>query len=146
MAKNKYTAAKAKLQHVKANLIASKYNLKHSTIRAPFDAVVLQRLAQPGQVIATQFRQEPLIVVAASNKMITRFYVAEDKLNQVVKNKQAKIVIDGQNYRGKIISIGLELVTGDSSLSGSSVGYPVEVEFLVDRLLRAGRTAKVEIE
>jgi len=142
IAKNKYKFAKAQLEHVKANLTASRFNLKHSTIRAPFDVVVLQRNVQPGQVITTQFRQDPLIVVAASNKMNARFYVAEGQLEQVAKDKQAEISIAGQNYHGKIISIGLELVTGDSS----SPGYPVEVEFSVDKLIRAGRTAKVVIE
>ncbi len=146
VAKNNFKLAKANLEQVKAKLTASRFNLKHSTIRAPFDAVVLQRHAQPGQVIATQFRQDPLIIVAASNKMIARFYVAEDQLNQVAIGKQTKIVVAEQAFNGKIISIGLELVTGNTSLSGSSSGYPVEVEFPVEKLIRAGRTAKVEIE
>jgi len=142
IAKNKYKAAIARDKHVMANLIASQFNLKHSTIRAPFDAVVLQRYAQPGQVVATQFSQGPLIVVAASDKMIARFNIAEDMLTLIRKNKQASVVVDGETYHGKIISIGLELATGDVSSSG----YPVEVEFSVERLLRAGRTAKVEMK
>ncbi len=146
IAKNNFKAARAQLEHIRAKLITSQFNLKHSTISAPFDAVVLQRDAQPGQVIATKFRQDPLIVLAASDKMIARFYVAEDKLKWLRINKNAKIVVDGEGYRGKITSIGLELITGDTSLTGSEKGYPVEVEFLVDKLLRAGRTAKVEIE
>ncbi len=146
VAKNNLTLARAEFEKVRARLIASQHELKYSTIRAPFDAVVLHRYAQPGQVIATQFRQDPLIVVAASNKMIAKFFVGEGKLSAIVKNKAVKIVVAGQSYAGKIIAIGLELVTANSSLSGSQNGYPVEVEFSVEKLLRAGRTAKVELE
>jgi len=144
--KNKFKLSQAELAKVQAELIASQHNLKYSTIRSPFDAVVLQRYAQPGQIIATQFRQAPLIVVAASDKMIARFFVKEDKLNTVVKNRMVKIIVAEHHYSGKIIAIGLELLKGDSSSAGTTSGYPVEVEFSVTDLLRAGRTAKVEIE
>jgi len=146
LAKNNFVLARAELEQVKAQLINSRFNLKHSAIRAPFDSVVLQRDVEPGQVIATQFRQEPLMVIAASKKMTARFIVAEDQISAMVKNKPAKVRVAGQNYNGKIISIGLELDPGRSSLSGSASGYPVEVEFEIDTLLRAGRTAKVELE
>jgi len=146
LAKNKFKLSQAELAKVQAELIASQHNLKYSTIRSPFDAVILQRYAQPGQIIATQFRQAPLIVVAASDKMIARFLVDEDRLNTVKKNRMVKILVAEHYYSGKIIAIGLELLKGDSSLAGSSAGYPVEVEFSVTNLLRAGRTAKVEIE
>jgi len=146
VAKNGFKQAKAEFAQVKARLVASQHDLKYSTIRAPFDAVVLHRYAQPGQIIATQFRQEPLIVVAASDKMLARFFVDEEKLDSIKKNQAVKIVVAGQNYMGNIIAIGLELVTDESSLSGSASGYPVAVEFPVEKLLRAGRTAKVELE
>ena len=142
VAKNKLKLSKAELEQVRARLIASQHDLKYSVIRAPFDAVVLQRYVQPGQVIATQFRQDPLIVIAASNKMMAQFFVTENKLNAVAKNKPVKIVVAGEIYVGKIIAIGLELMKGASSSSG----YPVEVEFSVKKILRAGRAAKVEIE
>jgi len=146
LAKNNYELVKAELMHAKAQLIRSRFRLKHSSIRAPFDSVVLHRYAQPGLVVSTAFKQEPLMVVAASDKMIARFLMPEDQINHAVKNKPAKIHVAGRTYNGKITSIGLELSAGNSSLSGVSSGYPVEVEFRVDTLLRAGQAAKVELE
>ena len=141
VAKNNYIAAKASFEHVKAQLAASQYKLKYSTIRAPFDAVVLHRNIQPGQVITTEFEQKPLLIIAASNKMLAVFSVSEEQLRNIAQNKTARVSIAGKNYNGKIISVGLESITG-----GSAPTFPVEVEFELDSLLRAGQTAKVEIE
>ena len=142
MAKNNLTMAKAQMEKVRAALKAKQFDLKYSTVRAPFDVLVLSITAQPGQVIATEFKQEPLVVVAAANKMLARFYVEEEQLAVMVKGKEATIMVADKKYTGTIKAIGLEV---EMNLKGAT-GYPVDVEFKVNgTILRSGQTAKVGI-
>ena len=142
MAKNNFVNAKAKYEKVRAGLIEKKYKLKYSAVRAPFDIVVLNRNAQPGQVIATEFEQAPLFVVAAANKMLARLFVSESDLRKINKGKSAMVKVAGKSYNGTIQSVTL-----DPSADKTDKGFPIDVEFNVpDTVLRAGLSAKVIIE
>lgn len=142
MAKNNLVKAKAQMEKVRATLKAKQFDLKYSTVRAPFDVLVLGITAQPGQVIATQFKQEPLVIVAAANKMLARFYAKEEQLGTLTKGKEATVTVVGKKYTGMIKAIGLEV---EANQKGSS-GYPVDVEFNVNGvILRSGQAAKVGI-
>lgn len=143
MAKNSYINAKAKYEKVRAGLADQEYHLKYSVVRAPFNAIVLKRNAQPGQVIATQFKQDPLVVIASSDKMLAQLLVTEDELRRMEKGKTANISIGDKTFTGKIQAVGLELFTTKKG----KTGYPVDVEFKVgNEALRSGLTAKVNIE
>lgn len=143
MAKNNLVSAKARLEKVRATLKAKQFDLKYSTVRAPYDVVVLSSTAQPGQVIATQFAQEPLVIVAAADKMLARIFVHEDQLGSMTKGKSAVVQVGDRKYSGTIRSIGLEVVTHKKGVAG----YPVDVEFLLEgTVLRSGQSAKVFIE
>ena len=143
MAKNNYITAKAGYEKVRASLTEHEFHLKYSVIRAPFNAIVLLRNAQPGQVIATQFKQEPVMVVAAADKMLARLLVQEKDLKNLSKGKAAKIEVEDIIYNGKIQSIGLEMIKDREGKSG----FPVDVEFATkEAILRSGQTAKVDIQ
>lgn len=142
MAKNNLTTAKAQMEKVRAMLKASQFDLKYSTVRAPFDILVLSTTAQPGQVIATEFKQEPLVIVVAANKMLARFYAKEEQLGVLTKGREATVTVVGRKYTGTIKAIGLEVETSQKG----TTGYPVDVEFNVNGvILRSGQTAKVGI-
>lgn len=143
MAKNNYTAAKAKHTKVRAGLADKEFKLKYSVVRAPFNAIVLARNAQPGQVIATEFEQVPLVVVAAADKMLARLLVSEAELRIMTKGKAVKVTVGDQTFKGKIQSISLEPLDNKKSTKH----YPVDVEFGVQNVvLRSGLAAKVDIE
>ncbi|MGD8782860.1 MAG: efflux RND transporter periplasmic adaptor subunit [Thioalkalispiraceae bacterium] len=143
MAKNGYIRARAKYENARAALAARKYELKYSAIRAPFAAVVLIRNAQPGQIIATEYKQEPLISIAVANKMLATMLVSKDKIANIKKGKAAKVEVGGRSFSGTITLVGLEPITAKDKTNG----YPVEVEFDVGEVqLRSGLAAKVTIE
>jgi len=142
MAKNNLTTAQAEMEKVRATLKAKQFDLKYSAVRAPFDVLVLSSTAQPGQVIATEFKQEPLVIVAAANKMLARFYALEEQLAALTKGKEATVTVAGRKYTGTIKAIGLEVEKNKKGITG----YPVDVEFKVNGvILRSGQTAKVGI-
>lgn len=143
MAKNNLTSAKARLEKVRATLKAKQFDLKYSAVRAPFDVVVLSSNAQPGQVIATQYEQQPLVIVAAADKMIARIHVAENQLPLMDKGRSATVLVGDRKYNGTIRSIGLEVVANKKA----AAGYPVDVEFMLEgSVLRSGQSARVIIE
>lgn len=143
MAKNNYINARAKYENVRAGLVDREFKLKYSAVRAPFDAVVLSRNAQPGQIIATEFEQVPLLVVAATDKMLARLFASESELSRMIKGKPARVTVGGKTYNGKIQSISLEPLSDNKD----TMGYPIEVEFnAAGDMLRSGLTAKVIIE
>jgi multidrug efflux system membrane fusion protein len=129
----------AQVQHERA-----KYNLKYSRIVAPFNVLVLERHAQPGQVVSSEIQPPVLLVVAESDTMRARILVKEDALGTISLGKAAIVRVGGAQFSGKVVAAGFEPLTGKD---GAVQGYPVEVEFASgDQTLRAGLTATVEIQ
>jgi multidrug efflux system membrane fusion protein len=142
-AKNKLIKAKALKAQAAANHKQARHDLKYSTVRAPFDAVVLERRAQPGQVISSRLQPEPLFVLAEANHMLARIYVPENWLAKLGKDKPAEVVVNGITYNGKVLAVGLEPAKSESNNSS----YPVDIQFEhKDQVLRAGQQANVILQ
>ena len=143
IAKNNLIKAKALKAQAAANHKQARHDLKYSTVRAPFDAVVLERRAQPGQVISSRLQPEPLFVIAEANHMLARIHVPETWLDKLGKDKPAEVVVNGTSYTGKVLAVGLEPAKSESSDSS----FPVDIQFdLKDQMLRAGQQATVVIQ
>jgi len=143
VAKNNLVKAKASKEKAAANYTKALHDLKYSTVRAPFDAIVLERKAQPGQVISTRFQPETLFVIAAANRMLARIQVPEPWLGRLKKGKEAEVVLNSEKFPGKVLAIGMEPVSANSG----KTSYPVDIEFHTqNKLLRAGQQARVIIE
>lgn len=142
VAKNNKVKAEAARDQARATLVKARQTLKYSTLRAPFNALVLERHVQVGQVIAARLQPETLFVVADADQMLARLYVSEDQLSQFKLGQAAKVLVAGDQIPGVIKAIGFE--PARSASNGTS--YPVDVEFKVsDRILRAGQHVKVEL-
>ena len=59
-AQTRYVRAKAQLNEAQARLTLTRKRLGDATLRAPFDALVLERQAEPGQTVASQFLPQTL--------------------------------------------------------------------------------------
>lgn len=142
VAKNNEVKAAAERDQAEAALVKAKQVLKYSTLRAPFNALVLERHAQVGKVIAAKLNPETLFVVAGADTMLARINVSEAQLTHFKLGQSAKVIVEGSSLAGVVKAIGFEPVGGSSSASG----YPVDVEFSVGaRELRAGQHVKVEL-
>jgi RND family efflux transporter MFP subunit len=143
VAKNNVVYAKAhfegaRLQHEKA-----KYDYKYSRIIAPFNALILERNVQPGQVVSSEFQPLTLLIVADSDRMRARIWVKQDVLHKIQMKQSAKVYVDDKTFDGRIVAIGFEPAAG-----GVNPGaYPVDIEFnTAQQVLRAGLRVKVEIQ
>lgn len=140
VAKNNFTAAQSEYQQALASLTKAKLNLEFSAIRAPFNAVIISSTAVKGQVVASEISPPVLVTVAEAKRMLARFYVTLEKVNNFVINQGAKVSVAGEIYQGKVINIALE---SDKLKTGY---YAVDVVFdSKDSVLRAGQKATVDL-
>lgn len=142
VAKNNKVRAQAERDHAKALLIKARQELKYSTLRAPFNALVLSRNAQVGQVIAATLKPETLFTVADADSMMARFYVSETELPRLKLGETAKVLLGSGEVDGMIKAIGYE----PAKQEGTGTMYPVDVEFpMGSRVLRDGLHVKVRV-
>jgi RND family efflux transporter MFP subunit len=138
-AQTRHARATAQLNEAQARLRRTHKVLGDATLRAPFDALVLARLAEPGQVVASQFQPQALFVIARAGEMIARAKVSLAQVDKMKVGEAVTVEVNKQGYNGKIKLLGLEPV-GEKG----DIGYPVEVLFQVKEVLRAGTPATIK--
>jgi len=132
--------AAAKYQAAQADLAKAEMDMEYSAIRAPYDAIVVKQFAQVGQTIASLTTITPLLEVAERGMMSVIVLVSGGTVSKLKIGAAAKVQVGGRSYNGSIEAIGLEPVSDKSSK------YEVKVSFSTgDRILRAGRSAKVTL-
>lgn len=142
VAKNNESNARAELEKVRAAMVQAKQNLAYSSLRAPFNALVLARAAEPGKVISADLKPETLVTVAASDQMIARIWVNDTKVTSLHNGMTAKVRVNDQEIPGTVKSIAYE----PDAKTTDSARYAVDVEFLTANLtLRAGQQASVSL-
>ena len=131
-------AAAARLSRVRASLVQAEWLLSHSTIRAPYDGVVVKLAASVGQTVVSQLQSTPLLEVAGQARMLARARVRGGELDALHRGAAAEVEVAGRRYRGDIVRIALEPFADDPGR------YAVDVLFETDGAgLRVGQAAKV---
>lgn len=139
MAKNSQKKAQANYKKAQEEFIKAKNDLGFSTIRSPFDAVVIKVLRKKNEIINASIEAPLMVVVAEAGKMIAQSAISSSMLGDIKTGTTANVTVGDKTYAGKVISVGLEFMPGTSQ-------YPVEVEFETGaRQLRAGMKAKIDI-
>lgn len=138
-----HTRARSELQRAQATLAQAQLDLEYSVIRAPFDAIVVQRRADPGQTVVTRLQSTPLLAVAERGRILARATVPSDQLRALRKGQALIVRVAGERYPGRVARLGMEPVSGE----GAGARYPVDVEFAVraEEGLRAGQPATLEL-
>jgi RND family efflux transporter MFP subunit len=136
-AESDYTAAQA------ANAQAQ-LDLEHCTLRAPFDGVVVQRTAEPGETVVSSLKPESLLVVAETGHMRARAEVQRDVLAKIQRGQAYNVVVANHTYPGMVKYVGLEPLDG---LGGQYAQYALVVEFNppADAGLYAGQPAQLTL-
>jgi RND family efflux transporter MFP subunit len=89
--------AAARVASAKAGLQAAQLRLSFATLHAPYDGVISERLAQPGQLASSAM---PLLKMIRDGRLEWRAELAQADLGQVQRGDKLELKIDG----GKIIS------------------------------------------
>lgn len=141
-AKNKHTRALASQQAAGAALDEARWRLRVSAIRAPYDGMVIQRQAQPGQSVATELKPQTLLVFAAADEYIARARLPAESIAAITAGQAASVSVAGEKFPAKVKQIGFEPVTRGEEAQPQ---YEVEVVFTTSKTLRAGLRATIDI-
>ena len=124
----------------RSNLDAARFNLRYARIEAPEDAVVLQRLADPSELV--QPGQAVLLLGGASGGWRIRTALADRDAVRVNADDLATILFDafpGREFSGRVTRIG-------SSADPQTGTFDVEIEVMPDGARFAqGLVAKVTL-
>ena len=132
-------AAQSELLSAKAARVQAERDLYNSSIRAPFDAWVLQRNAEPGQTVVSELQATPLIVLAEAGRMLARTMVSGEMAGKLKVGQKASVTVAGKDFTGKVHFVALEPVKATDD------HYVVEVIFTTQaEPLRVGQQAKVK--
>ena len=139
-AQTRHARAAALYSESQARLRRAQKTLSNATLRAPFDALILARQAEPGQIVASQFKPQALFVIARAGEMIARAKVSLAQIEKLKVGDAVNVEVNNQSYRGKVKILGLEPV-GEKG----DIGYPLEVLIAVKDVLRAGTPATIKL-
>jgi multidrug efflux system membrane fusion protein len=132
-------AGAADLQEARAALAKAERDYYYSVVRAPFDAWILQRNAEPGQTVIVKFQASPLLVLAEAGRMLARAKVSGETAGKLKQGQRATVSVSGKNYLGKIHFVAMEPVK-----SGVDE-YIAEVVFESGKLpMRVGQSVRVK--
>lgn len=136
------TRAEADYERARAGLQLAQLDLEYATVRAPFDAVVLARQAEPGQTVVTRLQTTPLLVLARGDHMLARVPVSGEQLQDLQQGQTLSVRAGGRSYEGTVARLGLEAREQDGQWF-----YPVDVRIPAgaDAGLRAGLPVTVAL-
>ncbi len=137
-AQTRYIRAKTQHQEAAARLQRARKNLQEATVRAPFDAWIIERRVEPGQAVANQLQPQALMVIARAGEMNARAALSLAQIQSLKIGQQITVEANGKPYAGKIKSLGLEPSKNDAT-------YPVDVVFATNEVLRAGTPATLKL-
>jgi len=139
-AKLRVVTSQSRLSEAQSRLQQNQKMLADATIRAPFDAIVVIRQAEPGQSVAAGLQPKMLLTLARSGEMIARMYLTSPQIEKLAIGQTVTVSVAGTSYAGKIKTLGMEPV----KINEDTV-YPADVIFSIKELLRAGLPALVTI-
>jgi RND family efflux transporter MFP subunit len=139
-AKLRLIRSQSALAESRARLQQNRKALEDASIRAPFDAVVIARQAEPGQSVAAGLQPQMLLTLARSGEMIARAYLAYAQMGKLKAGQPLTVIVEGNSYAGTIKTLGLDPVKTKDELD-----YPVDVVFKSKGMLRAGAPAQLKL-
>lgn len=135
-AKNKLTRAEAGVKEAEAALARARYRQRVSTLRAPFDAVILSRHAEPGQSIAAELKPPLLFVVAAAGEYGVQARVSPDRAAGLKVGMDVSVRAAGKSFPARVRAISYEP-------AGGKEPYVLEAAFTTQETLHAGQSARI---
>lgn len=139
-AKLRLVRSQSTLSEAHARLRQNQKALDDASIRAPFDAVVVIRHAEPGQSVTAGLQPQMLLTLAKSGEMIARMHLSSTQMDKLKTGQTVTVTVAGISHTGKIKTLGLEPI----KIKEESV-YPVDVVFPSNESLRAGAPALVKL-
>lgn len=141
VAKNQYIAARAKFNKGKAELAQAELDLEYSAVRAPFDAVIIARQVEIGQIVVPDLKPATLFVVADARNMYAKARVDSNQLAKIAIGGEAMVVVKDTTYKGQVIS---KILNTETEKQSDKRKFLLIVEFPVEKnQLYSGHSVKI---
>lgn len=144
LAKLSALQAQSDYLRVKTELELAQYQLNHSRITAPYNAIVLQVHVVPGSTVVQTQQANPLVTIASDQHMMARVTISVEDAISLKPGDKAKVKVNGQWYSGQITQV----VIGSGSNSSIGDSAYVDVEFAIPvkkNKVYAGMKVSVEL-
>ncbi|OQX30915.1 MAG: hypothetical protein C3L25_04445 [Candidatus Sedimenticola endophacoides] len=100
--------AGAAWHRARATLTGAEQALRYSRLEAPFNGIVLDVLARPGEVVVSQLRVAPLLRLAPSERMTVRALATPQQLGALRLGQSVEVGVGGRWLPATISALGLE--------------------------------------
>lgn len=104
-AKLRFARAQAGLAATQARLERARRLLVESELRAPFDALIIARLGEPGLVITHPCQPAPVFSVARADELAARATMDAGPAGSVRLGGEAEVLVAGKPVKGKVAGI-----------------------------------------
>lgn len=131
----RHDRAATALAAAQARLERARHQLEQSELRAPFDAIVLARMAEPGLVAATPCQPNPLFTLARADELVAFAMLAPEQASRITLGGKARVQSGGKVLDGA--------VRGVSLMQGGK--YRLEVTVPRERGLMPGQPASIRL-
>jgi len=132
--------SKSALAEAQARLQQNQKMLDETSIRAPFDSIVILRDAEPGLSVSSGLQTQMLLTLARSGEMIARMQLTSSQIDKLKLGQVLAVNVAGASYTGKVKTIAME-----PNSTGKDSTYDIDVLFSIGKLLRAGTTVIVKL-
>jgi HlyD family secretion protein len=112
----RFDADRAKVQLKQSETVA-----REAEIRAPADAVVLHRIAEPGLLLAAG---QPALTLAFADRLYVRTFVPETKLGKIRTGQKAKVSVDA--FPGKTFDAVVAEISPNAEFTPKAVETKTE--------------------
>jgi len=141
-ARNAYEKARAELAESTAQRELARWRLDRAGAVAPWDARVIRRSVEPGQMVVDEQRSIPLLVLAKTDAMTAGASLPAAAMRALHIGQQVRVLIDDDSRDAEIISLGMQPET-----DRGEPGYRLEARFSTtqDDDFRAGQAAVIRL-
>ncbi len=105
VAKNNEVIAKSKLELAKSKYVKAQVELEYTSLRAPFDSIILRRSVEVGKAIIKLQSYDTLITLASSEKYLASAALSQSQSALVDIGDTVRVVNNKQSYSAKIVAI-----------------------------------------
>ncbi len=103
-----HAQARSEWQQARAVLERRRYALEHSVIRAPFDAWVVARQAEPGQVVASTMHPPPLLTLAEAGRLAVLAWPDDVRERPLSLGEQITVLWRGRRHAARVEQLRLD--------------------------------------
>ncbi len=122
VSEEEYDAAKHQVQNIEVGLEEAKFNLSHTTIRAPMTGLVMRRSTEVGRLVRAN---DQIFSMADVEPLLARIHIPEKRMRQVRVGQRAHLSVD--SFPDRIFDASVRMINPGVDPQSGTVKVTLEV-------------------